>query len=368
MLPARMDGGGPTILELEGRIDRAWMEANGAPRLERLLARPPRQVTVDMARVTALDSTAAGILGVLHRRVVAGGGSCAIEGANEAARTLLRVIAEAAEPPARPAPPGVLEEVGRRVAGAAEGALGAMNSLGQCLLSLPWAFGHARRVRWADGIRTAATSGLDALPVALLLGFIIGWIIAYEVLPPMQTYGASFVMPNVMGVAMVRELGPLITAILIAGRSGSAFAAELGTMKVTQELDAYTTFGIDPVRYLVAPRILGLMVTMPMLSWFMTIAGMLGGYLVLVSQTDMTIELYMQGVKDSVDLAAFALATLKVVVFGFIVGTIGCSCGLRTREGPSAVGDSATRAVVTSIVVLIVTDGVFAAVYYALGV
>lgn len=362
-----MDGG-PPILELQGRIDRAWMEANGAAQIERLLARPPRQLKVDLAKVTALDSTAAGILGVLHQRVAAGGGTCEIVGANSAASTLLRAIADAAGPPARPAPPGMIEAIGRRAAAGVDGALESMNSFGQCLLSIPWALAHTRRVRWTDGIRTAASSGLDALPVALLLGFIIGWIIAYEVLPPMQTYGASFVMPNVMGVAMVRELGPLITAILIAGRSGSAFAAELGTMKVTQELDAYTTFGIDPVRYLVAPRIIGLMITMPMLSWFMTIAGMLGGYMVLASQTDTTIQLYMQGVKDSVDIPAFALATLKVVVFGFIVGTIGCTCGLRTREGPSAVGDSATRAVVTSIVVLIVADGVFAAVYYALGV
>ncbi|MBL9141548.1 MAG: ABC transporter permease, partial [Phycisphaerae bacterium] len=181
-------------------------------------------------------------------------------------------------------------------------------------------------------------------------------------------YGASFVMPNVMGVAMIRELGPLITAILIAGRSGSAFAAELGTMKVTQELDAYTTFGIDPVRYLVAPRILALMLTMPMLSWFMTTAGMFGGYVVLLTQTDMTLDLYMQGVKDSVDVTALLLATFKVSVFGFIVGAIGCISGLRTGDGPSAVGDAATRAVVSSIVFLIIADGVFAAIYYALGV
>jgi phospholipid/cholesterol/gamma-HCH transport system permease protein len=184
----------------------------------------------------------------------------------------------------------------------------------------------------------------------------------------MQQYGAEFVMPNVMGVAIIRELGPLITAILIAGRSGSAYAAELGTMKVTQELDAYTTFGIDPVRYLVAPRILALMFTMPLLSWFMTIAGLLGGYLVLLSQTEMTVDLYIQGIKDSVDLTAFALATFKVVVFGFIVGAIGCISGLRTKDGPSAVGDSATRAVVTSIVYLIITDGVFAAIFYALDI
>jgi phospholipid/cholesterol/gamma-HCH transport system permease protein len=355
-------------LELDGRIDRAWMEANGASRIEALLREPPKSLRLDFSRVTALDSTAAGVLGVLASRIEAGGGACEIVGANPASTSLLEAIARARRAP-RPEPaPRAIEALGRAVAGFFASLQENAYFLGRCLASIPWALAHPQQVRWSDCVRTAANSGLSALAVAVLLGFIIGWIIAYEVLPPMQTYGASFVMPNVMGVAMIRELGPLITAVLIAGRSGSAFAAELGTMKVTQELDAYSTFGIDPVRYLVAPRILALMVTMPMLSWFMTFAGMYGGYVVLVSQTDMTLDLYMQGVKDSVDIAAFLLATVKVVVFGFIVGAIGCVSGLRTADGPSAVGDSATRAVVASIVALIIADGIFAAVYYALGV
>lgn len=368
MLRARMDDAAGSTLALDGRIDRAWMETNGATTLQALLARPPQQLTIDFTKVDAVDSTAAGILGVIHRQIEAKGGTCTLVGANEAVGSLMSAIIAAKGPPAAQPVPSFIESIGRFALGVGQELVESMYYFGRCLLAIPWSLMHLRQVRWSDWTRSAANSGLNALPVAVLLGFIIGWIIAYEVLPPMQTYGASFVMPNVMGVAMIRELGPLITAILIAGRSGSAFAAELGTMKVTQELDAYSTFGIDPVRYLVAPRILALMITMPMLSWFMTMAGMLGGYVVLLTQTDMSLDLYMQGVKDSVNISALLLASFKVSVFGFIVGAIGCASGLRTGDGPSAVGDSATSAVVTSIVCLIVADGVFAAIYYALGV
>lgn len=356
------------ILTLNGQVDRAWIAGEGGKQLQRLLCAPPRSLVIDCSRVTALDSTAAGILGAIQRRVRGQGGDCRITGANPGVSSLLTAIvtAKVDTGPARSV--GLVEHLGAAVVGRARAAWENTYYLGRCLASIPWGFAHMRQVRWVDWVRCCANSGLDALAVGLLLGFIIGWIIAYEVLPPMQQYGAGFVMPNVMGVAMVRELGPLITAILIAGRSGSAYAAELGTMKVTQELDAYVTFGIDPVRYLVAPRILALMFTMPMLAWFMTIAGLLGGYVVLCTQIEMSIELYMQGIKDSVDMAAFGLATFKVVVFGFIVGAVGCISGMRTGSGPSAVGDSATRAVVSSIVFLIVADGVFAAIFYALDI
>jgi phospholipid/cholesterol/gamma-HCH transport system permease protein len=361
-----MDDAGDSILRLDGRIDREWMVKNGQERFARFMTSPPKTLTIDCSKVQALDSTAAGILGALCRRIRAAGGECRIDGANESVAALLQAIDAAKEEPAPTVRPGSLDVLGRSVVTAASEFRESLYYMGRCLASIPWGFAHMRQVRWVDWVRCAANSGLDALLVNVLLGFIVGWIIAYEVLPPMQQYGASFVMPNVMGVAIIRELGPLITAILIAGRSGSAYAAELGTMKVTQELDAYTTFGIDPVRFLVAPRILALMFTMPLLSWFMSIAGLLGGYVVLVSQTDMTMELYMQGIKSSVGMTAFGLATFKVVIFGFIVGAVGCVSGLRTSEGPSAVGDSATRAVVTSIVLLVITDGIFAAIFYAL--
>lgn len=363
-----MDDASNSTLSLDGRIDREWIAKHASAQLSQLMKSPPGMLTVDCSKVTAIDSTAAGILGVLQRRILQRGGKCEFSGANEAVTALMSSIAASKEDPQRPEHHGLAEHLGRTMVQYAQSARDGLFHFGRCLAAIPWGFFHMREVRWADWIRCAANSGLDALAVNLLLGFIIGWIIAYEVLPPMQQYGAEFVMPNVMGVAIIRELGPLITAILIAGRSGSAYAAELGTMKVTQELDAYTTFGIDPVRYLVAPRILALMFTMPLLSWFMTIAGLLGGYLVLLSQTEMTIDLYIQGIKDSVDLTAFALATFKVIVFGFIVGAVGCISGLRTKDGPSAVGDSATRAVVTSIVYLIITDGVFAAIFYALDI
>ncbi|MFO0784248.1 MAG: MlaE family lipid ABC transporter permease subunit [Phycisphaerales bacterium] len=356
------------IIKLEGRVDGAWLQQQSGAVLQQALLQPPRQLVIDLAAVTAMDSTAAGVIGVLQRRIQAQGGACTLEGANDAVGSLLRTIAAAKAAPAEPPRDGYLAALGRSAAERWESAQTNLYYFGRCLVAVPWGFMHLRQVRWVDWVRSAANSGMDAMGVNLLLGFIIGWIIAYEVLPPMQQYGAGSMVPNVMGVAIVRELGPLITAILIAGRSGSAFAAELGTMKVTQELDAYTTFGIDPVRYLVAPRILALMFTMPLLSWFTSLAGLMGGYVVLRTQVNMSLTLYFQDVKDSIDVSAFLFATLKVVVFGFIVASVGCISGLRTKEGPSAVGDATTRAVVMSIVFLIVADGVFSALFYALDI
>lgn len=368
MLPPRMDDAADSLLTLDGRVDGAWIQKNASTKFERLLKSPPPKLTIDLSRVSAMDSTAAGVIGLVERRITARGGACQVTGANEAVAALLAAIATAKPVPDACAALPYMERIGRIVMGYMDGAREDLYYLGRCILAVPWGFAHMREVRWVDWVRSAANSGMNAMAVNLLLGFIIGWIIAYEVLPPMTQYGAAFVLPDVMGVAIIRELGPLITAILIAGRSGSAYAAELGTMKVTQELDAYTTFGIDPVRYLVAPRILALMFTMPMLSWFTTLAGLFGGYVVLRTNSDMSFDLYFQGVRDSVTVQAFGFATLKVVVFGFIVGSVGCISGMRTKEGPSAVGDSATRAVVMSIVYLIIVDGLFSAIYFALDI
>jgi len=210
-------------------------------------------------------------------------------------------------------------------------------------------------------------AGVDAVPVVSLLGFLIGVILAYQCAVAMQRYGITSAIPAVVGIAMFRELGPLITAVLLAGRSGSAYAAEIGTMTVTEEVSALRTLGLNPVRFLAVPRVLAAMLVTPLLAVFCNLLGVLGGYTVMAGY-QFTFAQYVNAVRHATNYQDLAGGVLKTVAFAFIVGGIGCLRGLRTGDGPGAVGDSTTRAVVAGIVLVIVTDGLFGVAYYYLGI
>jgi phospholipid/cholesterol/gamma-HCH transport system permease protein len=183
----------------------------------------------------------------------------------------------------------------------------------------------------------------------------------------MAKYGAKLQVADVVAISIVRELGPLITAIILAGRSGSAFAAEIGTMKVTQELDALRTFGIDPVRFLVIPRILAVVLVTPLLSVYATILGVAGGFLILGPE-GFTLAQYIDEVRGALDVGDFLQGLVKAAIFALLVGAIGCLAGMRTGQGPGAVGLSTTRAVVAGIVAIVIADAVLGSFFYALGI
>jgi phospholipid/cholesterol/gamma-HCH transport system permease protein len=190
---------------------------------------------------------------------------------------------------------------------------------------------------------------------------------AFQAVIPMRRFGAEIFVADLVGLAMVRELGPLMTAIVLTGRSGSAFAAELGTMKVNEEIDALNTMGLDPVRFLVVSRVLAALAMTPLLTVFANVIGVIGGSLVLRSLGYPFITYFNQftSAVDHIDLLG---GLVKSVVFGILVAGIGCLRGLQTRTGPAAVGESATRAVVSGIILIVIVDGIFSAVYYYLGI
>ena len=218
-----------------------------------------------------------------------------------------------------------------------------------------------------DTVNFMARHGTDAVPVVGLLGLLIGAIIAFQTFDPLAKYGAKLQVADVVAISIVRELGPLITAIILAGRSGSAFAAEIGTMKVTQELDALRTFGIDPVRFLVIPRLLAVVIVTPLLSVYASILGVFGGYLIL-GPHGFTGAQYMDEVRKALTIGGFLQGLAKAAVFAILVASIGCLAGLRTGQGPGAVGMSTTRAVVAGIVAIVVADSVLGAFFYTLGI
>jgi ABC transport permease subunit len=201
-----------------------------------------------------------------------------------------------------------------------------------------------------------------AAALNLAITFPVQWLgnNAFQTFDPMAKYGAKLQVADVVAVSVVRELGPLITAIILAGRSGSAFAAEIGTMKVTQELDALRTFGIDPVRFLVIPRLIATTIVTPMLAIWASILGVAGGYMILAPE-GFTLAQYADEVRQAVTVGGFVQGLVKAAVFAILVASIGCLSGLRTGQGPGAVGLSTTRAVVAGIVAIILADSVLGA-------
>jgi phospholipid/cholesterol/gamma-HCH transport system permease protein len=195
----------------------------------------------------------------------------------------------------------------------------------------------------------------------------VGLIIAFQAAMPMGQFGAEIFVADLIALGMLRELGPLMTAIVLAGRSASAFAAELGTMKVNEEIDALSTMGLDPVRFLVVTRVLAALVMTPLLTIFANLVGLIGGAVVLLS-LGFPLVTYTNRVLAAVDYVDLASGLCKAFVFGILIAAIGCLRGLQTGTGARAVGESTTRAVVSGIVLIVVVDGVFAVVYHYLGI
>jgi phospholipid/cholesterol/gamma-HCH transport system permease protein len=219
--------------------------------------------------------------------------------------------------------------------------------------------------RRADLLRITDETGVQAVPLVLLIGGLIGLILAFQSLVPMHRFGADLYVANVVAVGLVRELGPLLTAVVLSGRSASAFAAEIGTMKVNQELDALATMGVDVTTMLVLPRLLASVLVMPVLTVLMEVAGLLGMTLVLAVNGLPPITVAHE-VAYAVVPADFFGGLFKAALFGAAIAAIGCRRGLTTGVGPRAVGLSATSAVVGGIVSAILLDGLMAVLFFRL--
>ena len=261
----------------------------------------------------------------------------------------------------------LIEEAGRSFVGFWEDTRSLISFIGELISALIQASRHPASVRWRDVIRTAEAVGVNALPIVALVSFLMGIIMAFQGAISLRQFGADIFVANLVGLAMLRELGPLMTAIILAGRSGSAFAAELGTMKVREEIDALKTMGLDPVRFLVVPRVIAAVVMTPLLTVFADLMGLIGGAVVMSSFGFPLITFYHQ-VQYQVTYGSLVGGLVKSFVFGILVAAIGCLRGLQTTTGASAVGESTTRAVVSGIILIVITDGLFSVVYYYLNV
>jgi len=210
--------------------------------------------------------------------------------------------------------------------------------------------------------------GVQALPIVSLISFLVGLILAFMGAVQLKLFGAQIYVADMVGIAMVREMGAMMTGIIMAGRTGAAFAAQLGTMQVNEEIDALTTLGISPMEFLVVPRMLALVLMMPLLTLYSNLMGMLGGFFVGIAMLDITPTQYFIQTQAAVDLTNISLGVIKSVVYGIMIALAGCLRGMECGRSASAVGAATTSAVVTSIVLIVVSCGVFAVISNALGI
>jgi len=361
---------GSRVLALSGRLDSysiagVWRAARAA-----VESAPDRRIVVDATAVDYCDGGGVAMLVDLLRQPRAGAAAITIRGLKPQFQTLLDQFDPRAfeAPPAPPAPPtSTVEDIGRITAQLFRDLRTQVAFIGETSSALWFAFTHPHRVRWKDVWYECEQVGANALPIVSLISFLLGVILAFESAVPMRQFGAEIFVADLVGLAIIRELGPLMTAILLAGRSGAAFAAEIGTMKVNEELNALTTMGLDPVRFLVVTRIIAALLMVPLLSLYANLVGILAGGLTMLS-FNIPLVTYFHEVDSIVDMKDFLVGMVKTPVFATLIAGIGCLRGLQTQTGASAVGISATRAVVSGIVLLVAVDGIFAVIYYILDV
>lgn len=239
--------------------------------------------------------------------------------------------------------------------------------LGEAVCCAALALVRPRQFRFGDAALAFQRASFDGLPVTIGVGFLLGVILAFQCAAALQAFGVEVYVSDMLAIALFRELGPIITAIILAGRTGSAFAAEIGTMKVDEELDALTTMGLPPVRFLVLPRVAAAVLAMPILTIFAEIAGLVGGALVLETMK-VPPAVYWQHVTAISTVSMVLVGLAKSMGFGLLVGLIGCAAGMQTRATADGVGHAATSAVVGSIVAIAVSDGLLAVLFNLWGI
>lgn len=361
---------GESSLRISGRLEAATVTKLWPGVIPPIEKAPPSQLQVDLSDVSYCDGTGIGLFVELDRQVRGHGGTITFEHVDEQLQKILNLALlkdPAATLKSASDQEGSITQIGRSTALILDDVKSIIEFTGELAAVLPWVMMHPHRVRWRDTFLVAEKTGANAVLVVCLLGFLVGLIIAFQCAAPMRALGAESMVPTVVAIAIVSELGPLMAAIILAGRSGSAFAAEIGTMKVTEEINALQTFGLSPMKFLVVPRVLASLAVTPMLSVFSSIMGVVGGYVVMAA-LGYSLAFYLDQITNAVDYVDFLKGVGKSFVFAILVAGIGCLRGLRTQSGPGAVGDSTTRAVVAGIVLIVFADAIMGACLYYLGI
>jgi phospholipid/cholesterol/gamma-HCH transport system permease protein len=329
------------------------------------------RISFDCSQLSNWDSTLLTYIFQLYTRAQSKGLEIDLSSLPRGVSHLLQLAMSSAQAPStahtQKSPP-FTARFGARAQGLLQGALEGVDFLGQCLLSLVRFVSLQSVFRTRDLLAQLNFCGAQALPIVSLISLLVGLILAFVGAVQLKYFGAQIYVADLVGIAMTREMGAMMTGIIMAGRTGAAFAAQLGTMQVNEEIDALHTLGISPFDFLVLPRILALVLMMPLLCLYADAVGIMGGAIVGMGMLDISLPLYWNQTMAAITLPYVWLGVVKSCVFGFIVAFVGCLRGVQAGRSAQAVGQAATSAVVTIIVGIIVVDGLFAVICDVIGI
>lgn len=363
------------ISALAWALSGAWT-ARGLGAIEQKLQLLPiankSHISADGAQIEALDTAGAWVLQKLLLRLKTEGVVIQLTGLRPEFSQLLAIvsqqIAEQANQAISVISPrlNLIERIGQSSANAFQQFLAMLAFVGETATSIAKCVAQPKRIRWRPILYNIRSAGYDALSIVGLLSFLLGVVVAYQGAGQLKQYGANIFVADLIGLSMLREFAPLITAIIIAGRSGSAYAAQIGTMAVTEEIDAMRTLGISPQELLVLPKFIALIIAMPLLTVFADVLGVFGGMLMAHAQLAVGFADFLDRFTKAVSVSAFLIGIGKAPVFAAIIVMVGCYQGFRTKGGADSVGRQTTRSVVQSTFLVIVADALFSIAFSVL--
>ncbi|PKN70329.1 MAG: hypothetical protein CVU54_05615 [Deltaproteobacteria bacterium HGW-Deltaproteobacteria-12] len=323
---------------------------------------------IDFSAITYLDSAAALSLLQIQKAATAARIDCSLINLNDETKGIFSVIYEKAltQPPlkGKKTHEGLVTQVGGASLNIIQDVENFLTFTGELLSAMAYTVLHPKSLRARDVLFYMKRAGVDGLPIVGLISILIGLILAFMSYLQLRSVGANIYVPSLVSFALVKELGPIMTAILVAGRSGSAFAAEIGTMVVNEEIDALSTMGFDPVRFLAVPKVLAAIIVVPVLTLYADFFGILGGLIVGVTGLDLTATTYILQSLKAIKVFDVVTSLIKAAVFAMIIAGIGCQKGFQVRSGAQDVGKYTTSAVVSAIFLIVVADSIFAIMFY----
>lgn len=358
------------------RLAGSWTMAAAAEldgQLRRLRLPKARRATLDLSGIEHMDTAGAWLIRQAAKTLSEGGVTVAFAGADQRAAALLETIGgvdQASDTPTKPPATVVelLERLGFATAFAVRESRSYLGFLGLTLETAVRVALRPHRFRLTSFIFHLEAVGLNALPIVGLISFLIGIVMAYQGSTQLRQFGAEVFVVDLVAISVLREIGILLTAIVVAGRSGSAFTAQIGTMKLREEVDAMRTLGLDPVEVLVLPRFTALVVALPLLCFFSDIMGLIGGAMMAWIDLDISPESFVTRVQDRIAIKHFWVGMAKAPVFAAMIGLVGCYQGLRVKGDSGSIGRLTTRSVVQSIFLVIVVDAIFSIFFNLIGV
>jgi len=340
------------------------------PRLDALTAEPTR---FDLSGVTKLDTAGAWAIATLRQRLEDAGHATHLHGAGPSHAELLKTVTAALPeiPETDETPPSWtdrLEAVGRGVAGGGVFAMELTGYLGLFIARLGRAFIHPREFRLTALVHHCQEVGLRAVPIVALMAFLIGVVLAFQGSAQLRQFGAEVFVVDLIAISILRELGILLTAIIVAGRTASAFTAAIGSMKMREEIDAMRTLGIDPAMALFVPRILALLLMLPILGLIANITGLLGGAIMSWVELGISPAMFRTRLVEGTDISHVMVGMVKAPIFAIIIGVVGCHAGMKVGSNAESLGRMTSAAVVTAIFAVIVADALFSIFFAQMGV